>query len=98
MEARKLPSLAKEGWTRHQERCCEASLLERTGAKRRRDSAQHKKRSVQQPIMWRLDQTTPSAPSKEASRHLITGAATPPWLRREFQHSTRILDSYGSEG
>jgi hypothetical protein len=27
---------------RHQEKCREASLLERTGAKRKRDSAQHK--------------------------------------------------------
>jgi NADH-quinone oxidoreductase subunit M len=37
--------------------------------------------SFKQPINF-LTNTTPSAPSKEASRHFIDGAATPPQLRR----------------
>jgi two-component system sensor histidine kinase CpxA len=37
---------------------------------------------AQLPINRRIERTTPSAPAKEASRHLITGAATPPLPRR----------------
>src|SRR5881394_3276325 len=34
VEERKLPALVKAGWTRHQERCCEASLYGADGAVR----------------------------------------------------------------
>jgi hypothetical protein len=32
--------------------------------------------------LW-FERTTPSVPAKEASQHLISGAATPPWLAKE---------------
>src|SRR6266496_233027 len=37
---------------------------------------------VQLPIVRWFERTTPSAPGKEASQHLISGAATPPSPRR----------------
>src|SRR5438552_13762967 len=39
-------------------------------------------RSTSSQICSDVDPTTPSAPSKEASRHFIDGAATPPLPRR----------------
>ena len=39
-------------------------------------------RSTSPQICSDVDPTTPSAPSKEASRHFIDGAATPPLPRR----------------
>src|SRR5205823_3572513 len=52
-------------------------LLERTGW------------FVQLPINRRVERTTPSAPAKEASRYLISGAATPPWPRRGLSLAMR---------
>jgi hypothetical protein len=65
-----LPSLAKDGWTRHQEKCCKASFKGADGV-----VGSTSDYSV-------VERTTPSAPAKEASRYLINGAATPPWPRR----------------
>src|SRR5438552_5224449 len=41
-------------------------------------------RSTSSQICSDVDPTTPSAPSKEASRHFIDGAATPPLPRGKF--------------
>src|SRR5262245_3391480 len=69
-ERRGLPSLAKEGWPRHQENGAKPPLMERTGW------------LVHLPINRWLERTAPSAPAKEASRNFLTGAATPPSPRR----------------
>ena len=38
-----------------------------------------------------LTSTTPSAPSKEASRHFLDVAATPPLLRRGALHAPKFV-------
>ena len=66
----KFPSLDKEGWMRDQEKYREATIDRADGVV----GSSHRL-SVVEP-------TTPSAPATEASRYLISGAATPPWPRR----------------
>src|SRR5215813_12154414 len=60
-----VPSLVKEGWTRHQEKCREATF----------DGADGVVRST--PDNRWLQRTTPSAPAKEASRHFLSGRIHP---------------------
>ena len=57
-------------------------LVERTGAQRKRDSAQHQARFVQVPINRWLNQPPRLRDAKVASRNLLDRAATPPSLRR----------------
>ena len=63
--------------------------VERTGAQRERDSAQHQERFVQLPIIPSLERTTPSARAKVASRHFLI--AQPPLLQKEGNRGTRRL-------
>jgi len=63
-EAR-VPSLAKEGWTRHQENAAEGPFNGAAGVVRSTSDNR-----------WR-EPTTPSAPAKAASQHSLHGAATP---------------------
>src|SRR5262245_4593790 len=79
---RGLAPLDKDGWPRHQESGAKPRLMERTGAKRKRDSAQHQEWLVHLPINRWLERTAPSVPAKEASRNFLTVAATPPLPRR----------------
>ena len=65
----KFPSSAEEGWLRGQEIYRAASLF-------RADGVVLVKKS------YSLTNTTPSAPTGEAARHLLDVAATPPRLRR----------------
>src|SRR3989441_11996270 len=67
----RLPSLAKEGWTRHQE--ISPFLIKGAAGVVRSNS-----KTIS------LERTTPSAPAKVASRHFFMGAATPP-LPRSIQ-------------
>jgi len=77
----KLPSLVKEGWLRPLIKCREASEAGADGRE-----AQARQRAASRLVgsttdnRW-LEQTTPSAPSKEDAIFL-TGAATPPCPRR----------------
>src|SRR5437773_10864693 len=64
-----LPSLAKEGWTRHQENG-PLPLKARPGW------------FVQQPIIGGLNQPPRLRPIRRLRTILLMGAATPPWPRR----------------
>src|SRR5947207_12551825 len=64
-----LPSSAEEGWTRHQEKCCEATFDGADGV-----VLVHK--------MYLVYQHHPVCAAKVASRLFINRAATPPQLRR----------------
>src|SRR5437762_2766216 len=64
-----LPSSAEEGWTRHQEKSCEATFDGADGV-----VLVHK--------MYLVYQHHPSARAKVASRLFLNRAATPPRLRR----------------
>jgi hypothetical protein len=75
----KLPSLVKEGWTRHQENAAKPPLKERTGW------------LVQQPIIGGLNEPPRLRPLMWLRDILLLGAATPPLPRRgvapEFKRS-----------
>src|SRR5205814_4487192 len=76
-----LPSSAEEGWTRHQEKCCEATF---DGAAR---SVSPIGRNIKNGVVLVhkcicFINTTPSARAKVASRLFLNRAATPPHLRR----------------
>jgi hypothetical protein len=58
-----IPLLAKEGWTRHQENNAKPPLMERRGGR-------------SQATLRRDDH--PVCAASVASRHFLTGAATPP--------------------
>src|SRR5690242_17998625 len=72
----KLPSLAKEGWTRHQENS-PLPLKARPGW------------FVQQPIIGGLNQPPRLRPLRRLRGILSMGAATPPWPRRGVSHAQR---------
>jgi hypothetical protein len=69
LQSSKLPSLAKEGWTRHKEKCREATFQGADGVVRSTTD-----------YLW-LEPTTPSAPAKEASRHSIIGRSHPSFAK-----------------
>lgn len=69
LESSKLPSLVKEGWPRHQERCREATFNGADGVVRSTTDNR-----------W-LERTTPSAPAKEASRHFLCGRIHPSFTK-----------------
>jgi len=65
-------------------KCREASFMERTGAERKRDSAQPQERSLTETVSV---SDHPVCAASEASRLFITGAATPPLKEGNIGHS-----------
>ena len=82
MAERIIPSLAKEGWPRHQEKWTEGTLIWRGRGGWFKDRIDF------------LANTTPSARSKVAPQHFLDRAATPPQLRRGiFRHQRPTSES-----
>src|SRR5215813_9716686 len=87
LQLSEVPSLVKEGWPRHQEKCREATF----------DGADGVVGSTTD-NRW-LQRTTPSAPAKEASRHFPSGRIHPSFTKEGTspsrdvrQHSPRGRD------
>src|SRR5262249_30573545 len=77
------PLLVRRGGRDIKKNIAKPPLLERMGAKRKRDSAQHQEWSLTQAVSV---SDHPVCGAKEASRHFVTAAATPPHEEGSLLH------------